>query len=173
MELLSTFLTIVVPAGLVLFAMYLAIKSFMDKEARKGMIDLKLKSQEHILPIRLQAYERLCLFLERVSPGNIILRINNPTFTSAHLHQQLLTEIREEFNHNLSQQLYVSNDAWAVTKKAMEDIISVINNASATISPDSKSIELAKAVFERMAQEGIDPALAALNFVKNEARQLF
>ncbi len=173
MENITLFLTATIPATLVLFAMYLAMKSFLDKEAKIKMIDKKLNVQETVLPIRLQAYERMCLFLERISPNNLVLRVNDASFTSAHLHAILLQEIREEFTHNYAQQMYLSDTAWSAVKQAVESLTMLINDASSRISGENTSIDLARAIFERMAQEKIDPVYAALAIVKNEARQLF
>ena len=109
MEYIADLLKIVLPAGLVIYGMYLTVMSFLNKEREKLLVDLKTQNTQTILPIRLQAGERLCLLLERITPNNLIRRVNNPTFSAADLHRQLLTEVREEFNHNLAQQVYFSD----------------------------------------------------------------
>jgi len=106
MDLVIEFAKLLIPAGLVLYAMILVVKSFLDKEFQKKMIDIKTKNKETVLPIRLQAYERMCLFLERMAPNNLIPRIKSGKFSAREFHQIMLNEIREEYNHNVSQQVY-------------------------------------------------------------------
>lgn len=173
MEAVTTFLTITIPAGLVLFAMYLGIKSFLDKETKLKMLEVKSAAQEHVVPLKLQAYERLCLLLERISPANMVIRVNEPQFLATELHQRLLIEMRDEFNHNLSQQLYVTDEAWELIKTAINNLNSIVNESAAMVDPEARGIEMAKAIFSKMEANGTDPAMLALGFLKNEARTQF
>lgn len=173
MDTLSLILAVILPSGAVLFAMYLTIKTFLGKDFEKRLIELKLKNNELIIPMRLQAYERLALLLERISPNNLILRVNNPEYNVAQLHQQLLTEIRNEFNHNLAQQIYVSDDSWKLIKKAVEDLNASINNASQAVDKEARGIELAKKIFEHYMALEQDSLTLALGFMKNEIRRLY
>lgn len=173
MEALVELAKIVIPAGLVLYAMYLMVRSFLNKELEKRMLELKMKNTESILPIRLQAYERMCLFLERISPSNLLSRLSTGNLTAKELQHVLLKEIRDEFGHNLSQQLYMSDDAWKTIKTAMENVIVIINQAITEVDPEAKSIELAKAIIQRAMQEEHDPVEQALSFMKDEIRKVF
>jgi hypothetical protein len=174
MEIFGDFVKIVLPAGAVLLAMYLTVKTFLQKELDKNLIDIRTKNTQIILPIRLQAYERMCLFLERISPGNLLVRVNgNGSFNAGDLHQILLSEIREEYNHNLSQQLYMSDTAWLAIQSAMEDVVVNINHAATQVPADARSVELGRAVFEVLSQNNIDPVGQALRTVKDEMRQIF
>ena len=173
MEFLIDFLKIVAPACIVLTGMFLVIKTLITKDLNKNIIEVKSKSVEVVLPIRLQAYERMCLFLERISPNNLIIRVNLRATTATELHQMLLFEIREEYNHNLSQQLYMSTQVWSSIRAAMEEIIININHAASTIDPEAKSVELAKAIFETVMQNKSDPTGYALQLVKDEIATIF
>ena len=173
MEAVILTLQITLPAALVMYVMYLTIKTFLQKEFEKRAIEIQLKNKELILPTRLQAYERVCLLLERIAPSNIIPRVNQPEFTSGALHARLLSEIRDELNHNLSQQVYMSDAAWNVAKHAVQDITTTINNVAQGVNPESKSIELAKAIFEHMVNKPEDSIASGLTFVKNEIRKLY
>jgi hypothetical protein len=173
MELFLDFLKLIIPAALVLYAMYLTITSFLNKDFDKKLIEIKGRNIEIVLPIRLQAYERIVLFLERITPNNLILRVSNPAYTSKEFQQVLLKEIREEFNHNLSQQVYVSEKAWLEVKKAVEDLMVVINNASNTLNPESTGLELAKRIFETIIENNTDITSEAIAYVKNEIRHVF
>jgi hypothetical protein len=173
MQVLSDFVKILLPAGLVLYAMYLVVKSFLNKEFEKKLIDIKVKNTDIVLPVRLQAYERMCLFLERISPHNLLIRVNDPTYNVGQLHQILLREIREEYTHNMSQQVYMSDQAWALVKNAMDEVVNIVNSASQGLPREGRGIELAKLVFERLLQLPEDPSSKALKYLKNEIRQVF
>ena len=173
LKILGDFIKILLPAALVLYAMYLTVKAFLTKDFEKKLIDIKVKNSDIVLPIRLQAYERMCLFLERVSPHNLILRVNDPAYNVAELHQRLLREIREEYAHNMSQQVYMSEESWALIKVSMDHITGIINSASEGLPRDARGIELAKRVIDRLLQLSEDPTTKALKYIKSEIRQVF
>ncbi len=173
MEVLGDFLKIILPAAAVMYGMFLTVRSFLNKDFEKKLAELKMKNTEIVLPIRLQAYERMSLFLERMSPHNLIMRVNDPAYNVAQLQQRMLIEIREEYNHNLSQQVYMSEQAWGLIKSSMEETISIINRASVNLPPEAKGIELAKMIFEILLQKKEDPVNKAIKFVKKEIQQVF
>ena len=173
MEALILTLQITLPAALVMYAMYLIIKTFLQKEFEKRAVEIQLKNKELILPTRLQAYERICLLLERIAPANMIPRVNQPDFTAGFLHARLLAEIRDELNHNLSQQVYMSDKAWTLTKHAVQEINTIINHTAQSVNGEEKSIVLVKAIFDFLVNKEEDPIASALTFVKNEIRSLY
>ena len=173
MDALIEFGKILLPAGAVLYAMYLVVKSFLTKELEKKLIDIKIKNADIVLPVRLQAYERVCLFLERISPNNLVVRLNNASMSAPQFHQVLITEIRQEFNHNLSQQVYLSDRSWEMVKNAKEDVISAVNIAAEKLGEDDKSVDLAKKIFELMMEKNNDPIAIALKEIKDEIRTSF
>ncbi len=170
MDYTTELIKILVPALLVLYAMFLVVRSFLNKQFDQKMVELKAKNTEVILPIRLQAYERIALLLERVSPNNMLLRLSDPQMSAFDFQQLLLKEIREEQNHNLSQQVYMSDDAWNATKKAINAIITVIQTASAQMDGTKNAVDLAEAIFGEMMKLESDPTVDALSIVKNELR---
>lgn len=173
MEILVELAKLIIPAAIVLYGMYLTVRSFTTKELEKAMLDHKMKSRDTVLPIRLQAYERMCLFLERISPNNLVVRLNDSAYNAKQFQQILLAEIRNEYNHNLSQQVYMSDEAWDVVKNAKEAVITAINQAGEELSEEAKGVALAKKVFEKMLEKEQDPIAHALVLVKNEIRQVF
>ncbi|GJM27860.1 MAG: hypothetical protein DHS20C17_04950 [Cyclobacteriaceae bacterium] len=173
MEPFLEFAKLIIPAAAVLYGMFLVIKLFIQKELDKGNLDIRAKNSEIILPLRLQAYERISLFLERVAPNNLVVRVRDNSFSAGQFHHALLNDIREEFNHNLSQQIYVTEEAWNLVKGAKEEVISVINQSAKGLSPEAKSIDLAKKIFEIMLERKNDPTAIALSEIKNEVRKLF
>lgn len=173
MEQFFDLLKIIIPSSILLYGVYLIVKSFLNKEFEKHLVTLKLKNNELILPARMQAYERICLLLERVSPHSLLIRLNDPSLNSAQLQAKLLLSIREEFNHNLSQQVYMSDQAWQLVKVSVEEIIGIVNSSAQLVDPESRSIELAKQIFEKLVQKNEDPCQKAIKFVKSEIQQIF
>lgn len=173
MEALIEFGKIIIPAGLVLYAMYLIVKSFINSELDKKRIEVRGQSIETILPNRLHAFERVILFLERISPNNLIVRLNNGNYTAKEFQQILLNEIREEYNHNVSQQLYMSEEVWELVKSAKEDLIVTINDSVSTLPAEATGVDLSKMIFERTIQKEPDPIQHALLSVKREIWETF
>ncbi|MFN8354985.1 MAG: hypothetical protein U0Y10_11095 [Spirosomataceae bacterium] len=173
MELLMDLLKIVLPAGLVLYAMYLTVRTFVSKQFAEKQFDLKAETARTLLPIRLQAYERMTLFLERISPNNLLLRTYGQATTVLEFQQLLLSEIREEFNHNLSQQVYMSHEAWELIRQAVNQVMTVVNAASQSVAPEAPAIELSRRIFDILLQQQIDPTAEALHFIKDEVKANF
>jgi hypothetical protein len=173
LEFLEDLIKILIPAAAVMYAMYLVVKSFLNKEFERKLVEMKIRNTDVILPIRLQAYERMSLFLERISPAALILRVNQGNYTAAQLQQILVSEIREEFNHNLSQQIYMSDQAWKNIRSAMDNVISLINNSFKTLAPEAKGMELAKKIFDELMQKNEDPVQPALLYLKTEIQKVF
>ncbi|MBK6263454.1 hypothetical protein JKA74_00290 [Marivirga sp. S37H4] len=164
---------IIIPAGIVLYAMFLVVKTMMQKQNEAKIIEMKSKNKEIVLPIRLQAYERMTLFLERISPDQIIKRVSKGEMNVAELQFVLLNDIREEFNHNLSQQVYMSDESWKIIKNAKEELIMLINQSAKELDPEAKSIELVKIIYSQSLDKRIDSIEYGLTFLKNEIQQEF
>ena len=173
MDALIEFAKLIIPALLVLYAVYLTLKNILEKEMEKKYIELKSKNIETILPMRMQAFERLALLLERSAPNNLILRLNNPSYSAKEFQIVLVREVREEFNHNLSQQIYISEEGWTLVKKAIEDVINVINQAAVDLPEEAKSVDLTKAIFEQYLRYEVDPINHALSQLKKEVSEFY
>jgi len=173
MEILGDLAKILLPSVIMLYAMYATVQSFLKKELEKRLVDIKIKNNETILPIRLQAYERMCLFLERISPGNLVVRLNQPGMDALVFHQIILNEIREEFSHNMSQQLYMSENAWKAINAAREDVVMLVNHAASDLSQEAKSLDLARKILEMNVERNVDSINHALSVIKDEVRTVF
>lgn len=173
MEAIIEFAKLIIPAALVLYAMYLTVRVFINKELDKQRLEVRGKSIETVLPNRLHAYERVCLFLERISPNNLLLRVNNGNYTAKELQQIILNEIREEYNHNVSQQVYMSEEVWDLVKNAREELMITVNEAMRNLPEDANGVALSKKIVDIMMNKEFDPIAHALREVKNEIRQIF
>lgn len=173
MEALIEFGKILLPASLVLYAVYLTVRSFVHRELESKRMEIRARSIETILPNRLQAYERMCLFLERISPPNLLLRLNNPGYTAREFHKLLLDEIRNEYNHNVSQQIYMSDEVWNMIRNAKEDLTILINEASAGLEGEATALDLSRRIFELTLEKKVEPISHALVELKKEIQQTF
>ncbi|MDF2436132.1 MAG: hypothetical protein K0Q95_508 [Bacteroidota bacterium] len=163
---------IILPSGIVFLTTYYLVKNFLDHESRKKTLDLKLANQTVLTPIRLQAYERVVLFLERINPNGMVMRANKNT-SGAILHGDLLKTIRTEFEHNLSQQIYMSNKSWEAVVKSKEETIKLINVAASKVSSDANGLELAQAVIAVSSQLTEMPTKNAIDAIKKEIGKEF
>ena len=112
MDALIEFGKILIPASIVLYAAYLLVRTFTQKEIDLKRLEVRARSIETVLPSRLHAYERMTLFLERMAPQNLLVRLNTAATPAREFHQQLLAEVRNEYNHNVSQQVYIGEEVW-------------------------------------------------------------
>lgn len=173
MELAIEFAKLLIPAALVLYAMYLTVNSFLKKDFQKNLLETRMKNNDVVLPIRLQAYERMSLFLERITPGNLVTRLGNQQYKAKEFQTLMIKEIREEFNHNLSQQVYMSHELWQSIKNTVEQYVSLINTAGAEMDDNANGLELAKKLFEKMAEKNFNAIEENLEQLKAEIQQLF
>ncbi len=162
---------LLLPSLAVLAASYMAIKLFLDRETQKQKLDLKIANRKIITPLRLQAYERLVLLMERISPENLLVRVYQPGMSAQEYHQALLLTIRSEFEHNLSQQIYVSDEAWEAVKAAKESILKLINLAATSERGKENAKEISRIVLEAYSSVEESPVDAAIKLLKQEIRE--
>ncbi len=173
MEEILDILKYILPSLVVLAATLLVIKKFMDAEQRKHMYEIRKENQKVTTPLRLQAYERIVLFLERISPENLVLRVHKPRMSAKLLQDNLIITVKTEFEHNVAQQIYISSSSWDVVKKVKEDIIRAINIAGSQLPSDATGVEFGQKLFEVMSKLEKSPTHVAIGILKNEIRQLF
>jgi hypothetical protein len=101
------------------------------------------------------------------------MRINRQGMTGKQLHSELLAAIRAEFEHNLTQQLYVSRESWEMVKNARTNLVNIINEAAKSIEPDSPSLKLSQTILEEMIEKEASPVDVAIDFIKKEIKGLF
>jgi hypothetical protein len=147
---------------------WLVIRHMLQDDQDRRRQDLLLQTVKTITPVKLQAYERVVLFLERISPESLIMRTAKPDMTALQLHSAMISSIRGEFEHNLSQQIYMSNEAWEMIKNAKETVVRVINTIATQLPPTATGEELSRSLIEEVMDMDTDPCRAALNFVKAE-----
>ncbi len=173
MDALIEFGKILIPASVVLYAVFLIVRSFIHKDIDMKKLEVRGKAIETVLPNRLHAYERMTLFLERMSPNNLLVRLNTGSIPAKDFHHLLLAEVRNEYNHNVSQQIYISEEVWELIRNAKEDLIVNINDAASEMTDGSSSLDLSKKIFEKTMGKSVDPLAHALVELKREAHRIF
>lgn len=173
MEIFLEILKYILPSLVVFATAYVVIKKFMDAEQRKHIYEIRKENQKITTPLRLQAFERIILYLERISPENLILRVHKPTMNAKMLQTNLIATIKTEYEHNIAQQIYISSSSWEIVKKVKDDIIKAINIAADNLPPNATGTDLGQKIFEVMSKLEKSPTHTAISILKNELRQLF
>jgi hypothetical protein len=166
-------LKIVLPAILVLLTAYLLIDKLLRSEIKRRNFELRKESLSTLTPIRLRAYERLILVLERTTPAALILNVAKPGMTNMELHTQLLASIRQEFSHNLSQQIYVSNEIWTCIRSAQESLLRLVNTCASKCNPANSANELSERIIQVYNASNQTPTEVAIDLLKKEVRLYF
>ena len=172
-ELIFDLLKITLPALLLLIGMYFLVKHYVDRDYKLRLLELRMKNSDTVMPIRLQAYERMVLFLERITPSNLLIRVSSGGQNANDYHRLLLNDIRNEYNHNLSQQIYMTDHAWELIESAKENVVTLINKAYHEMQDKTKGTDLAKRVLETIIAQETDPTGQAITFIKHEINQVF
>ncbi len=163
-ELMKIFL----PAILVFFTAFIFFEKF-----QKNQKPVKITSDtatKIVLPLKLKAYERLIIFMERIKPNSMIMRLNSSQFNSNQLQLECLKSIREEFEHNLSMQMYVSENTWRHVKAAKEETLELVKIAGSKVAPGASNLDLAKAILALEIETKNTHLDLAINMLKAEIK---
>lgn len=157
----------------IIIIVYLFLKRQSQKEQVNLEVELKKQRQEFFLPNRVDAYERAILLMERLHPNSLVMRLNNPSLPATIMHAEFLKTIREEFDHNITQQLFISPIAWKLIRDSKEELVKLINLAASQVQENATAIELSAKIFELVAQLEKLPSEVATEFLKKEFQELF
>lgn len=172
---LSALVAVLATLALAGYFFFRITKRYFDNQQKLEMLQMRVDEHREavklVTPIKLQAYERMALFLERISPESLVLRCYQPGMDTKLLQGVMTKTIRDEWEHNLSQQVYISSEAWNRIRRAKDEMVGVINSAAITIPDDADPARLASTIFATVA-EGKLPTTPALEFLKQEMREL-
>lgn len=164
----------ILPALIVFFATYIVLRAFLDRESKMRLIEFRQTKLRESLPVRLQAYERLTVFLERIALHNLLPRVRKGEMTVGEFRTSLINNIRMEYEHNISQQIYISTEAWGMIRAAKEEIISIINRNAMELVPEMPGIELHKKIIAELAETEEDIITQkSINQLKKEVALLY
>lgn len=163
----------ILPSILVFLASYIVLKTFLDREKAQLKQKLNIENSKRLIPLRLQAYERLVLLMERISPQLLIPRVFKKDLTPEKFHYLLIQNIKQEYEHNLSQQIYVSDDVWNAVKDAKENIIRLINTISSDPKYNDNIQKMSRLIIEAYSSVDETPTDRAIKLIKNELQEIF
>lgn len=172
MEILSDILKVSIPALIVFLTAWLLIRNMIRNDQDKRKQELLLHNSRVITQIRLQAYERIVILLERISMESLLVRVSTPDMSAAQLHSAMLNTIRSEFEHNVSQQIYMSPQAWEVVRNARSNMIKIINSEAEGMPAKKNGMEFSKQLLERIMELDKEPTRAAIDYVKAEVSRM-
>ena len=154
---------------------YLLVKRYFDNEQKERLLQMKIDERRETLkvvtPIRLQAYERMALFLERISPDSLVLRCYQPGMDLKLLQGVMTKNIRDEWEHNLSQQVYLDPATWARIREAKDEMVNLVNSSAVTLTDTDDPTRLAASIFASAAKHL--PTDKALEELHKEINELF
>ncbi|WP_276090707.1 hypothetical protein [Pedobacter sp. JY14-1] len=158
-------LKLAVPGVLILLAGYALIRNDLKKYL--SLQEQRSKGSEvHWMNLRLLAHERLMVFVDRINPENLFIRLHRPGITLAELRALALQEIRSEFQHNIAQQLYVDQGVWDTVAGLKGDTLTLIKNVSAELDEEAEGLELGRGVLLRLSVLDHNPYELALKLIK-------
>ena len=167
-EILLSFLL----SGLIIFGgVYLLMNRFFKQETERRVYELRKQNNDIVLPIRLRAYERIVLFLSRIEPKSLLLRFDFSGMSVLQLQQMLLQAIRDEYDHNVSQQIYISSEAWPFIVNARESLIQTINTCASQLNSQADAMELANLLLATYSVNVKTPIDLAIDVIKTEMKR--
>lgn len=173
LQILFQLALIILPAGAVLMTTIYFIRKEAANDLRNMKIELKKERQKYFLPHRADAYQRAVLLMERIHPNSLVMRHHNPGLPAMALQTKLLESIREEFEHNIAQQLYIKPETWEMVRKSKEETVKIINLAGNQMGPTSLGMDLASKIFEIVGEVGTLPTEIAVQALKKDIQELF
>lgn len=150
---------------------FLFFREHMDNESSRRNFLIKRDLQKESFPLRLQAYERMSLFLERIKPQNLLTRISPTSSKKEDYENLLIATIEQEFEHNLTQQIYVSDQCWSIILAAKNATIQLIRKANMNEKTESAD-KLREAILTDLMDKSA-PSNAALSFIKEEVGEMW
>lgn len=165
MEILLELLKYTIPALVVFLTVYVMLRQYFNFEARAKELDFKAGHRNVTLPLRLQAYERLTVLCERISLPNLILRIRTNSMTASDLQIALQVAIRQELDHNVAQQMYVSPELWQIITLAKNDAINTVNHVAKQMPAGASGLDYSRELFRHLNEKdatGLDQALLGI-----------
>lgn len=173
METLLEIIKLTIPGMLTFLAAYFVLKMYLDNQQKLQQLKMQQEQVQAGLPMRLQAYERLSLFCERIAIPSLLLRVRREGMSASELRIGLLIAIQQEYEHNITQQVYVSSQLWEIIKLARDESINFISIVAEKVGGKAEGKDLANMLIGLVNQQeamAVDKALLA---IKREAATKF
>lgn len=169
LDVILEIIKISVPALIVYFTADHMLSRFIESKIEHKTMELKQDAKRITLPLKMNAYERLALLCERISIPNLLLRLKSPNKTSQELRLAMLLTIQQEFEYNLTQQVYVSQKLWDIIVTARDNTLSLIEELAKKVPPSAPSKELETLMLSHLQQNPELSLETALSAIRKEA----
>jgi len=166
-ETILEILKYILPALIVFLTVYFIMKKYLDQQYGLEVLKYKQQQGKDILPLKLQAYERLAVFCERISIDNLSYRLSGADMDHKALANAMLIAIQQEYEHNLSQQVYVSNKLWEIITIAKNQVQNIVSTAASHHGVTSPA-QLIDRAMEILVESGGNPLDTAKRAIKKE-----
>lgn len=158
---------------IVILIAYLLIKNLIKFYLGIKKVPAVAEDNQQSVLLKLQAHERLIVFIERINPSSLFIRVHEQGMSLAYFHSVILNDIRAEYQHNIAQQLYVKPSTWKVIKNLQEDTIAMVNNAVKELPEDSMGIDLSRIILQHMASVEGNPYELTQNLITRDMQEWF
>ena len=163
--------TYTLPAFITGGVAFVMMQKFYNSEESKRKFELLRENQKQALPIRLQAYERMVLFLERINPAQLLLRVAPISQSKDDYATLLVHHIQTEYEHNLTQQIYLTSETWDIVLKAKNSTVQMIRKNA--IREDIADADKLREAIMLELTETEAPSSVAISFIKEELKRVF
>lgn len=150
--------------GTIYYLLNKMTKDNLQIEAMKNRASVKERNDA----LKIQAYERLILLCERIDPMNLYLRLNTGDITAKQMQEAMLVAIQQEYDHNLTQQLYVSSQLWSILTLAKDQMSSIVSQCGDQLFPSDPPVRLLSMLDKVKKDLNLDPLAHARVAIKNE-----
>lgn len=164
------FLFATIPAIIVCIICYFLLKKFLDNQEKLSILEMQKQNAKKTLPLKLQAYERLALLFERIDIPTLIAKIKTKKMSSGDLQSALMITIQQEFEHNVAQQIYISDKLWEIVKLVKMDIFNQLNEVMIKVAFTEDVDTYSNALIEHFSKKESNPVSKALFAIKQEAK---
>ncbi|MCB0666631.1 MAG: hypothetical protein KDC80_12435 [Saprospiraceae bacterium] len=165
-------LLVCLPALIVFATCYLVIRQFFRNKEQLELLAIQKNTSASVLPLKLQAYERLILFFERIHIPGLVAKVRTRKMSSGDLHSALMIAIQQEFEHNVTQQMYISDQLWEIVRLAKQELFNQMDHVMVSTSFSEDADTFSRALVEHFANPEFDPTRKAIHALKQEAKLL-
>lgn len=161
-----------VPALVVFATVYFLMRQYFDTQYKLQVAEIKKKSLETTLPLKLQAYERMAVFLDRIMLPKQLMAIRNEAMDGRSLRMALMIAIEQEFSHNVSQQVYMSKELWQYIIAAKDEAIGIAADVGKDMPTGTDAYEYSKLLFEALDKTPQMRLSSAQDAIKQEVQMV-
>ncbi len=172
-KLLMNSATLALGGSVVVLVAYYMVKDHLITYLNLRKSVQPVADDNSVMQLRLQAHERMIVFVDRINPSNLLLRLYQKGIEVGALQAMSVNEIKTEFQHNITQQLYLEGATWNVIRKLKDDTIAMVNNAVRNLPADASGMELSKTVLHHMSEIEENPYELTMGLIKQDVHKMF